>query len=166
MTQFHSESMCYGWWITSLDKMKLIVGVSNIIAFALMRSTTVVCCGLGAILCYAGANLMKLALRQPRPQLEPAKKSKTYGMPSTHAAAMAYYVAFILLSCRYVPLHPSIMMPGGDNLRIFFPMVTLPWMVSIVISRVLFGYHTWSQVVVGALYGCLFALGWFNAWVM
>jgi dolichyldiphosphatase len=76
---------------------------------------------------------------------------------------MGYYAAFLLLSCRYLPLHPPIL--GGDNLRIVFMMVTFPWAVSVPISRVLLGHHTWTQVAVGVSYGFLFALGWFNAWV-
>lgn len=83
-------------------------------------------------------------------------------MPSTHAATISYYAAYILLGCLYLPIHPTL--PSGLYTRILPPLITIPFATTIVMSRVWLGHHTMPQVVAGASYGVAFAFVWFALW--
>lgn len=48
--------------------------------------------------------------------------------------------------------------------RILPPLITLPWAVTIVMSRVWLGHHTWPQVFAGVSYGVAFASVLFGLW--
>jgi dolichyldiphosphatase len=83
-------------------------------------------------------------------------------MPSTHSAVTGYYACYILLSCLYLPLHPSV--PSSPALRMTLLVLVVPCSTPILLSRVSLGHHTWLQVAVGTIYGMAFALGWFIMW--
>lgn len=48
--------------------------------------------------------------------------------------------------------------------RIFPILITLPWAVTVMMSRVWLGHHTWPQVFAGASYGIALASVWFGLW--
>jgi len=100
--------------------------------------------------------VVKRIIRQPRP---PLGSKKTYGMPSTHTATMAYYATFITFAAIYLPLHPSL--PG---LARAIPVVVLPWAALVATSRVLLGHHTWAQIAAGCGCGITFAAVWLLLW--
>ena len=83
-------------------------------------------------------------------------------MPSTHSAVITYYAAYTILACGYLPLLPSL--PEGEMSRIIPVLVAIPWTLTVAISRIWLGHHTWPQVVAGCTYGALFAPLWFSLW--
>ncbi|KDR81596.1 hypothetical protein GALMADRAFT_59207, partial [Galerina marginata CBS 339.88] len=106
---------------------------------------------------------LKKIIRQPRPPHIPGRKVKvSYGMPSTHAASISYFATYILLASIYLPIHSTFR--PGLMFRILPPLITLPWAVTIVMSRVWLGHHTWLQVFAGSSYGIVLALVWFKLW--
>ncbi|KAJ7155982.1 hypothetical protein C8R43DRAFT_884150 [Mycena crocata] len=147
------------WWLSFLDRTNLTVTVLTASAILLTQgSPGVVYFGAGALSCSISVQILKRAIRQPRPAFR--QKKKTYGMPSTHSATIAYYATFVPLACVYLPLHPSLF-PGA---RVLTPLVVLPWAALIALSRVWLGHHTWPQVAVGCAYGVAFAGVWFSLW--
>ncbi|PFH54369.1 hypothetical protein AMATHDRAFT_135772, partial [Amanita thiersii Skay4041] len=128
------------------------------------RSTAAAFAGLGAITCALSVKVIKKFIRQDRPvQVNHAGRKKvTYGMPSTHSAAMSYYATFIVLASWHLPLHRSL--PTGPLMRIVPPVIAVPWATVVIMSRVWLGHHTWPQVIAGASYGVLFGSVWFTLW--
>jgi len=79
-------------------------------------------------------------------------------MPSTHSAAITYFATYIPLASLYLPVHPTL----PPKIRVLAPLLTVPWAILVVASRVWLGYHSWPQVIAGTLYGASFACGWFS----
>jgi dolichyldiphosphatase len=80
-------------------------------------------------------------------------------MPSTHSATITFFATYIAIASWYLPIHA--MLPAYARL---VPVVTIPWAMTIVMSRIWLGYHTWPQVVVGCAYGGFLAVMWFVLW--
>ncbi|KAJ7109360.1 hypothetical protein C8R44DRAFT_884405 [Mycena epipterygia] len=156
----NSETWQRPWWLSFLDRTNLTVTALTASAILLTRSAGVAYFGAGALMCSLSVKVLKRGIRQPRPALR--NKKKTYGMPSTHSATIAYYATFVGLACVYLPLHPSL--PAGAMARVLVPIVVLPWATLIALSRLWLGYHTWPQVAVGCAYGVVFAGVWFLVW--
>lgn len=144
------------------------------------------------MLCSISVKLVKRVIRQPRPPHIPGRKAKvSYGyvsiwfprvseprvgcrterfanrlhsMPSTHSATISYFAIYILLASMYLPVHPSLGPPSEAVWRILPPLICLPWTISIMMSRVWLGHHTWPQVFAGASYGIAMASIWFTLW--
>jgi len=55
--------------------------------------------------------------------------------------------------------------PRGLATRVVPPLITIPWGVTIVMSRVWLGHHTWPQVFAGASYGIALGSIWFAIWM-
>lgn len=83
-------------------------------------------------------------------------------MPSTHSAIIMYYGTYITFACTWLPLHPSL--PQSPFLRPFAALVTIPFACAVASSRILLGYHTPPQVIVGCIFGFTFACLWFWTW--
>src|SRR6267142_142453 len=83
-------------------------------------------------------------------------------MPSTHAAAITFYGTYILLACAWLPLHASL--PKNPLFRFFVAVVVVPWTCAVASSRILLGHHTAPQVIVGFIYGSIFACVWYWLW--
>ncbi|KAJ6596877.1 hypothetical protein DFH09DRAFT_1132998 [Mycena vulgaris] len=147
-------------WLSFLDRTNLTVTALTATAILLTRSACVAYLGAGALACVISVKILKRGIRQPRPALRQTKK--TYGMPSTHSATIAYYATFVPLASIYLPLHPSV--PAGAMARVLVPAIVLPWAALIALSRVWLGHHTWPQVAVGCAYGVVFASVWFTMW--
>jgi len=139
--------------------------VSSLTACTLLytRSAGVAYFILGAVVCSRTVKLLKRCFRQPRPSNpSPGRQKKSYGMPSTHSAVIAYYAAYSALACIYLPLHRSL--PDSQLTRIIPPLIVLPWAAAIAVSRTWLGHHTWPQVAVGCTYGFIFTPVWFHLW--
>lgn len=82
-------------------------------------------------------------------------------MPSTHSAAIAFYASYITFACWGLPVHHSLI--GVPYIRLA-PLITTPWALIILASRVWLGHHTWAQVAGGAAYGFGWSILWFCLW--
>ncbi|KAJ7273697.1 phosphatidic acid phosphatase type 2/haloperoxidase [Mycena haematopus] len=147
------------WWLSVFERTNLVVISITAVGILWTRSAGVAYCGAAAVACSLSVKILKHGIRQPRPVLG---RKKTYGMPSTHSASIAYFGTFVLLACLYLPLHPSV--PGGESARIVAPILVLPLAATIALSRVWLGHHTWSQVAAGCVYGVAWACGCFVLW--
>lgn len=83
-------------------------------------------------------------------------------MPSTHSATITFFAAYILLAATYLPVHHSL--PLNSASRVVPVLITFPWAVMIMMSRVWLGHHTWAQVLAGSAYGVVFASVWYALW--
>lgn len=91
-------------------------------------------------------------------------------MPSTHSSAVVCMAVYIMLAAARLPLHSSLADVFNSaraeyNLRILGPLMAHIWAVLILMSRVWLGHHTAPQVVAGAVFGGLFGLISFGAYV-
>ncbi|KAF9898475.1 hypothetical protein BX616_003969 [Lobosporangium transversale] len=79
-----------------------------------------------------------------------------YGMPSSHAQFMGYFASSITI----------LMYQRGTAPDAIFPHITagfiIIWALLVIYSRAHLYYHTWQQVVVGAICGIIFALMYFS----
>lgn len=98
----------------------------------------------GGILNSSLTKVVKRAVNAPRPASSPQDKQlESSGMPSSHASALAYFAFALLLVSKSKHV------------------VVAPVLAAVVSSwRVSAGYHTLTQVVVGYLFGALFARLW------
>ncbi|KAI0257629.1 hypothetical protein BJV78DRAFT_1116659, partial [Lactifluus subvellereus] len=126
------------------------------------RSAGVAYFSAGVLACSVTVKLLKRILRQARPVTTHRKQKQTYGMPSTHSAAIAFYGTYIPIACAWLPLHPSF--PQTSLFRPLVVLVVIPWTFAVASSRNQLGHHTVPQVVVGCAYGFTFACGWFWLW--
>jgi dolichyldiphosphatase len=83
-------------------------------------------------------------------------------MPSTHSAIIMFYGTYITLASTWLPLHASL--PQTPFLRPFAALVAITFACAVASSRILLGYHTAPQVIVGCIYGLTFAYVWFWTW--
>jgi dolichyldiphosphatase len=83
-------------------------------------------------------------------------------MPSTHSAIIIFYGTYITLACAWLPLHASL--PQTPLLRPLAALVAITFACAVASSRILLGYHTAPQVIVGCIYGLTFAYVWFWTW--
>ncbi len=104
--------------------------------------------------------LLKVIIRAPRPE-PPCLPS--FGMPSGHAQFAFGVLTYVVLEgthwythlCRHhyrCGWHLELPHP------IWTALLVATWAVFVAISRVVLGYHTTAQVVVGALVGVAFTL--------
>ncbi|KAF9564670.1 PAP2-domain-containing protein, partial [Agrocybe pediades] len=156
-------------WLSFLDRTNVTVIGLTALFNLYTRSAGVAYFTVGAVGCSLSVKVIKKFVRQPRPPplVHVAGRKKrvkvTYGMPSTHSASISYFMTYIALACLYLPTHPSLF-PAGNLIRVLLPLITLPWGVTIMMSRVWLGHHTWPQVFAGASYGAFVALAWFSLW--
>lgn len=80
-----------------------------------------------------------------------------YGMPSSHAQLVAFFVT-------YISLQLVLMEPEGSPGQWFLILLLQLYAWSVVWSRVQLGSHTVSQVLVGAGVGALYGMVWFAIW--
>ncbi|KZV77725.1 PAP2-domain-containing protein [Peniophora sp. CONT] len=127
------------------------------------RSAGVAYFAAGAVSCSLSVKVVKRLIRQERPDPIYRKvKKKSYGMPSTHSASIAYFATYIPLACAYLPLHPSL--PQSLYIRTLPPVLIMPCASLIAVSRIWLGHHTWPQVAVGCAYGVGWACLIFKLW--
>ncbi|KAF8984878.1 hypothetical protein BGZ46_006677 [Entomortierella lignicola] len=80
-----------------------------------------------------------------------------YGMPSSHAQLVAFFVC-------YISLQLVLMEPEGSPGQWFLIMLLQLYAWSVVWSRIQYGRHTISQVLVGAAIGAVYGMVWFAIW--
>ncbi|KAF9407455.1 hypothetical protein BGZ94_002681, partial [Podila epigama] len=80
-----------------------------------------------------------------------------YGMPSSHAQLVAFFVT-------YISLQLVLMEPEGSPGQWFLILLLQLYAWSAVWSRVQLGSHTVSQVLVGAGVGAIYGMIWFAIW--
>ncbi|KAG0041470.1 hypothetical protein BGZ83_001763 [Gryganskiella cystojenkinii] len=81
-----------------------------------------------------------------------------YGMPSSHAQLVAFFVC-------YISLQLVLMEPEGSPGQWFLIMLLQLYAWSVVWSRIRLGSHSVSQVLVGAAIGAVYGMVWFTIWV-
>jgi len=140
----------------------VVVTALTICAVLYTRSAGVAYCSTGVLTCTVTAKLLKRILRQARPVTTHRKQKQTYGMPSTHSAAITFYGTYIPFACAWLPLYPSF--PQTSLFRPLVVLVVVPCAFAVASSRIQLGHHTVPQVVVGCAYGFIFACGWFWLW--
>ncbi|KAL4241653.1 hypothetical protein ABKN59_000696 [Abortiporus biennis] len=129
----------------TLEHTNFVVSALTASAILYTRSAAIAYFSIGAVVCSRTVKLLKRCFRQPRPlHTTPGRQKKSYGMPSTHSAVIAYYAATLT---RVIP-----------------PLIIVPWSAVIAMSRIWLGHHTWPQVSVGCLYGIIFTPFWFMLW--
>ncbi|XP_077624490.1 dolichyldiphosphatase 1 isoform X1 [Crocuta crocuta] len=144
----------------SLSPVFVIVGFVTLIIFKRELHTISF---LGGLALNEGVNwLIKHVIQEPRPCGGPHEAvSNKYGMPSSHSQFMWFFSVY---SCLFLYLR----MHQTNNARFLdllwrhvlsLGLVTAAFLVSY--SRVYLLYHTWSQVLYGALAGSLMAVAWF-----
>ncbi|KAI0033159.1 phosphatidic acid phosphatase type 2/haloperoxidase [Vararia minispora EC-137] len=150
-------------WSRQLRTNITVTGATG--AFLLYtRSAGVAWFAMGAVACSLTVKVLKRLIRQDRPDpILRKKKKKSYGMPSTHSASMAFFATYIPLACAYLPIHSSL--PDAAYIIVLPPFLIIPCAMLVTISRTWLGHHTWPQVLVGCSYGVAFALLWYNAWI-
>ncbi|KAF9583458.1 hypothetical protein BGW38_009420 [Lunasporangiospora selenospora] len=82
---------------------------------------------------------------------------KDYGMPSSHAQLVAFFVS-------YISLQLVLMEPEGSAGQWFLILLLQLYAWSVVWSRVRLGRHTVCQVLVGAAVGTIYGMVWFAIW--
>ncbi|KLO20698.1 PAP2-domain-containing protein [Schizopora paradoxa] len=151
------------WWLRFLDKTNVTVTGLTALCILYTRSVGIAYFSLGALACSFAVKGVKRLIRQPRPDhLHPKLKKKTYGMPSTHSAAITFYATYISLAAKFLPIHPSL--PPSPLTRTLPVALAIPWASSVIYSRIRLGHHTWPQVGVGCAFGAIFAGMWFRLW--
>ncbi|KAF9570788.1 hypothetical protein EC968_001388 [Mortierella alpina] len=80
-----------------------------------------------------------------------------YGMPSSHAQLVAFFVT-------YISLQLILMEPEGSLGQWFLIMLLELYGWSVVWSRIQVGRHSVSQVLVGAAIGTVYGIVWFAIW--
>ncbi|EJU00026.1 hypothetical protein DACRYDRAFT_117624 [Dacryopinax primogenitus] len=180
------------WYLLPLSKANILVSTGTFLYVILTRSFHAAYFGIGTLLCslsgtpppppalslpvtanphYALAKALKRLLRHPRPPGSP--RPLTYGMPSTHTSAMAFqslyltlsslFLSFTALSFLPLPLLPTPASPP-EWLRLALPGLYVPYALAVAASRITMGHHTLPQVLGGALWGVVFAAGWWALW--
>jgi len=146
-----------------LDKTSFVVTTLTAFTVLYTRSAGVIYFGAGAVACSASVKCVKQILQQARPaQTTHRRQKQTYGMPSTHSATIMFYATYVTLACAWLPLHASL--PQSPFLRPFVALATISWAGVVASSRILLGYHTAPQVIVGCIHGFTFACVWFWPW--
>ncbi|KAK6904963.1 hypothetical protein L486_02567 [Kwoniella mangroviensis CBS 10435] len=140
-----------------LDETHITVTLSTALAILYTRDAHVVWFAVGALNSSLSAKLLKNLIRNPRPpppdpSSSPSKirPKRTYGMPSTHSTALTFYFIYLIPYVQYLSFPLSWLAGIG---------VSGYWVLGLW-SRKQLGYHNWQQVLGGALYGTLLALGW------
>ncbi|KAB5590613.1 hypothetical protein CTheo_5956 [Ceratobasidium theobromae] len=136
---------------------------ATIVLVLLTRAAGIAYFGLGVIVVCLLAKKLKRVIRQPRPV---GTNKVTYGMPSTHSAAITFYAVYIILAANLLPIHPAWHFPSSPYVRVIPSVISLPWAIGVSLSRVGLHHHTMSQVGAGCLLGALTAAVWFKLWVM
>ncbi|KAI9494052.1 PAP2 superfamily-domain-containing protein, partial [Zychaea mexicana] len=125
-----------------------------VLALLYFRSVHLVYMLAGSTICAFLAKGLKRVIRQPRPidTKDPSiSKKDTYGMPSSHSQAMAFFGWYTFQSDIWDT-------PFAICLYLFTLMVL--W------SRWRLGHHTFSQVAVGTVVGVALAHVWYKFWLI
>ncbi|KAJ2032986.1 hypothetical protein GGI08_009202, partial [Coemansia sp. S2] len=124
------------------------------LALLYFRNSIIVHQTVGGFACAGVAKVLKRFIRQERPSHDKQMK-KSYGMPSTHSAAVMYLSTFLTCVMRNYAT--------DDSLNVYVvPALAAVFILGIctALSRVVNGHHTLAQVVAGCFLGVSFASLW------
>lgn len=125
-----------------LSHTRELVVTCNFLTVLYLRSFHIIYFTLTAAATVLSAKLLKRILKHPRPpQQNNRKQKKSYGMPSSHSAAIIFLTTY--LSSVFALTWQNILV------LLFFHGFSF----AVVWSRVRLGHHTKSQVLAGSLYG-------------
>uniref|UniRef100_T1IY84 Dolichyldiphosphatase n=1 Tax=Strigamia maritima TaxID=126957 RepID=T1IY84_STRMM len=145
--------------VSSLSPLVILVGFVTLIIFRRDLHTITFFCG--TLLNEAVNWVLKHIIRESRPCRGREVLFTEYGMPSSHSQFMwffATYVAFFML----IRLHQISNSSFMDNAWKYFVTLCVFWSaLTVSYGRVYLQYHTWTQVVSGALLGGVLGCLWF-----
>lgn len=144
--------------ISSLTPIAIIVGFITLILFR--RDLHTIMFFVGALLNEAINLIMKKIIAEPRPLLRKSLYTE-YGMPSSHSQMMwffsSYSILFLIFRLRHI---------NSSVLELIWKVVVAMALVAAAIvvsySRVYLLYHSWSQVMWGAVIGLALGTCWFT----
>ncbi|CAB4026292.1 Dolichyldiphosphatase 1 [Paramuricea clavata] len=144
-------------WL-SLSPIFILIGFVAVIIFR--RELHTVAFFLGCVLNEGLSIAIKHAIKEPRPCRSPTSHYIEYGMPSSHAAFVAFFTTYTLFFV-YVRL-PSPSSEFIDNLwRHLTSLGLLCLTAAVSFGRVYLHYHTLHQVLWGLALGLCFGIVWF-----
>ncbi|XP_054283978.1 dolichyldiphosphatase 1-like [Macrosteles quadrilineatus] len=146
--------------LASLSPFGILSGFVALILFRRDLHTTVFF--VGTLLNELLNQLLKLAICEPRPMHRSAHTLYSeYGMPSAHAQFTWFFATYVIYFV-FIRLHH---MNNNTTLENVWKAVITVSCVSLAVvvsvARVYLQYHTWQQVVWGAVVGFLFGTIWF-----
>uniref|UniRef100_A0A8D8RM77 Dolichyldiphosphatase n=1 Tax=Cacopsylla melanoneura TaxID=428564 RepID=A0A8D8RM77_9HEMI len=146
--------------LMSLTPFGVLIGFVTLILFR--RDLHTVSFLVGLLLNEVLNMVLKYIIQEPRPlRAHIDKVSVPYGMPSSHAQFMwffsMYILCFVVVRLRY----NNSSYKYESYWKVFIVLSSLLLTCIVSYSRVYLLYHTWNQILYGALIGCVFATGWF-----
>lgn len=146
--------------VASLSPFGILSGFVALILFR--RDLHTIAFFVGTMLNEVLNQVLKHTICEARPMQRNAHALYTeYGMPSSHSQFMWFFATYVIYFV-FIRLHHMNNNTTLENVWkavITFSCVTLA--VIVTISRVYLQYHTWRQVLFGALVGFLFGSVWF-----
>ncbi|CAG8454588.1 4041_t:CDS:2 [Ambispora gerdemannii] len=147
-------------FLVVLDHTKIWLSIATALSLNYLRDFHVIYTILGALITTIIAKILKLIIRQPRPNRSlppttngslnssdnkddknPLVKLNHYGMPSTHSSSIMFFATYIALHLFAKNLDFSATL----TILVILVMTAL----SVVWSRVELGHHTREQVLAG-----------------
>lgn len=143
--------------VSSLAPIAIIVGFITLILFR--RDLHTIMFFAGAMINEILNLLLKYIIAEPRPVLRGGLYTE-YGMPSSHSQMMWFFAVYSILFLIFRLRHIS-----NSVMELLWKVVVAVGLVTtagiVMYSRVYLLYHSWSQVLCGALVGILLGCGWF-----
>ncbi|KAK7079699.1 Dolichyldiphosphatase 1 [Halocaridina rubra] len=144
--------------IISLLPVAIIVGFITLILFR--RDLHTIVFFIGCLLSEAVSVSLKKIIAEPRPMTKRVLYTE-YGMPSSHSQMMwfftSYSVLFLILRLKHI---------NNSVMEIVWKVlmgVSIATTAAVVgYSRVYLLYHTWSQIIWGAVLGMVLGISWFT----
>uniref|UniRef100_A0A1B6DK95 Dolichyldiphosphatase n=1 Tax=Clastoptera arizonana TaxID=38151 RepID=A0A1B6DK95_9HEMI len=144
--------------IASLSPFGILSGFVALIIFR--RDLHTIVFFIGTILNELVNQILKHTICEARPMARNANYSE-YGMPSAHSQFMWFFATYVLYFI-FIRLHHMNNNPTMENIwKAVISSSCVSMAIIVTISRVYLQYHTWRQVICGAVVGFLFGSAWF-----
>lgn len=143
--------------VCSLTPMAIIVGFVTLILFR--RDLHTITFFAGALLNEVINLVLKNIIAEPRP-VQRGGLYTEYGMPSSHSQMMWFFASYSVLFLIFRLHHISnYVMELLWKVLVAVGLITAA--VIVMYSRVYLLYHSWAQVLLGAVVGVVLGCGWF-----
>ncbi|XP_066975722.1 dolichyldiphosphatase 1-like isoform X1 [Macrobrachium rosenbergii] len=144
--------------ISSLTPLAIIVGFVTLILFR--RDLHTIVFFAGALLNEAVNLVMKRIIAEPRPLTRKGLYTE-HGMPSSHSQMMWFFSSYSILFLIFRLRHIN---SSGLELiwKVLVALSLIATAVVVAYSRVYLLYHTWSQIIWGAVIGVMLGVSWFS----
>ncbi|XP_050714247.1 dolichyldiphosphatase 1-like isoform X2 [Eriocheir sinensis] len=144
--------------VCSLMPLAIITGFVTLILFR--RDLHTITFFAGALLNEAINLVLKNIIAEPRP-LQRGGLYTEYGMPSSHSQMMWFFASYSILFLIFRLHHiSSYVMEFLWKVLVAVGLITAA--IAVTYSRVYLLYHSWAQVLLGALVGMVLGCGWFG----